>query len=130
MVNNSSNKIHRTLGPPFSRVLYLQRLLEVEEVLPLRVSEHRVVDVSPEVDLRRAAHGLAVVRSVLQGASKCDDCASKRLPEAAAADKDMSSELGMALLITQIFGGSFDATHAVYARLQHSHVKGYKCQKR
>ena len=86
MVNNSSNKIHQSLGPPFSRVLYLQRLLEVEEVLPLRVSEHWVVDVSPEVDLRRAAHGVTFRTSKVNR----NDCASKLLPETAAVDKDMS----------------------------------------
>ena len=53
-----------------------------------------------------------------------NDCASKWLPEAAAGDKDLSWGLGTALLITQIFRGSCDTTHAVYARLQHSHVKG------
>ena len=51
-------------GVQLSAETYLQRLLEVEEVLPLRVAERRVVDVSPKVDLRRAAHGLPV-RSVL-----------------------------------------------------------------
>ena len=69
--------------------LYLPGLLEVEEVQPLRVADRRVVDVSPKVDLRRAAH-CVLVRSVCTSKVNRNDCASKWLPEAAAGDKDMS----------------------------------------
>ena len=102
--------------------LSLQGLLEVEEVLPLRVAERRVVDVSPKVVLRRAAHCVPVRSVHFQGESK-------RLRFKVASGGGGGGQryvlgLGMTLLITQILRGSFDTTHAVYARLQHSHVKG------